>query len=645
MILKKVKILFGFFLIFVACETSSEKKFDVSEGNNFTEEEVPDILYELEEDFLERDTEDAENEILEVEDIGPMDLDVELDVTEDVDIQNSSDLPGDTAQDVPSDLTYQECLARYHDVVQRALQDQPDVPEPPPDETPDTFTHLSLGENHGCALHTDGSLYCWGDNRYRQSEPPTEGRFVQVVSRRNTSCALEDTGRAVCWGEESNNEIPGLYRQIAVGCGIRVDGSAYCWNFSRNTDRVIEGSYTYIGLHEVLCLVNDQNKGRCIDYLGYIIENVPDIDFISIQIGRFLSCGETTDHQLLCWSEEYALRRAPIRLYKIKNEFNYVAIYQDNSFSWENSYRSDLSSYNLLDRSQFIDIDTNETQHCAIDGQGLLQCWTKEGRKKQNLLYDRFLDYDFGCAVMQDHTLYCEEGSGDHFSNNTNILFDSINTRGLNMAVSTDQDVYYFQNTFEGEENEYDLYYFQGPFENILNEFEYFCGTLGNGEINCQCLCYPGINHCTPDCNSNARYFYENYYHVNDNCGINRNGIIDCWYFNDLSSVQHESENKYIYLNNEGTAACGITCEGHIDCLGNQNYQNNSIFKFITSYGFSNEQYFCSIDVFGKLLCENDYNFYSAHGKFVKLSSNLDTLCAQRENGSVVCFGNKKGGK
>jgi len=40
------------------------------------------------------------------------------------------------------------------------------------------FTQVSVGFFHNCALKSDGSLACWGDDTYGQSSPPTGNNFA-----------------------------------------------------------------------------------------------------------------------------------------------------------------------------------------------------------------------------------------------------------------------------------------------------------------------------------------------------------------------------------------------------------------------------------------------------------------------------------
>jgi len=131
-----------------------------------------------------------------------------------------------------------------------------------------SFSRLSLGGGHTCALDQDGRAYCWGLNRFGQlgdgstestAEPvPVAGslRFSSLDAGAVHTCGLTELGDAHCWGynkwsQLGNNAsdemcgvsrcgtrpvliagIPTLASLNAGGlqsCGLTADGTAYCW--------------------------------------------------------------------------------------------------------------------------------------------------------------------------------------------------------------------------------------------------------------------------------------------------------------------------------------------------------------------------------------------------------------------------------
>jgi alpha-tubulin suppressor-like RCC1 family protein len=123
--------------------------------------------------------------------------------------------------------------------------------------------HLAAGANHTCAQTAPGDLYCWGDNRYGQLG--TGDRTSQLVPTRVSgtadasakvfaggehSCAIHADGSFWCWGDNRSgqlgvgdteprlsatrvdtlgNDVTAAYAGGAHTCVLRTDGSVWCW--------------------------------------------------------------------------------------------------------------------------------------------------------------------------------------------------------------------------------------------------------------------------------------------------------------------------------------------------------------------------------------------------------------------------------
>lgn len=149
-----------------------------------------------------------------------------------------------------------------------------------------------------CAVHTSGSIRCWGDNSFGQSTPPAGNDFVKVAASGVHACGLRADGRIECWGQGlTHDEGPSStqrYSDVVVGagggywgpyeddegritypahtCGLRIGGVVDCWGTS----------YT-------------PNK----PYNRH--EPDPRSRFTSISSGRGHVCGVRTDGAIECW--------------------------------------------------------------------------------------------------------------------------------------------------------------------------------------------------------------------------------------------------------------------------------------------------------------------------------------------------------
>ena len=95
-----------------------------------------------------------------------------------------------------------------------------------------TFTTISAGDDHSCALRTDGTAECWGSNFEGQTTAPA-GTFTAISADHYKSCALRTDGTARCWGRLYVTVPAGTFAIISAGsthsCGVRTDGTAECW--------------------------------------------------------------------------------------------------------------------------------------------------------------------------------------------------------------------------------------------------------------------------------------------------------------------------------------------------------------------------------------------------------------------------------
>ena len=74
-----------------------------------------------------------------------------------------------------------------------------------------TYSGISAGGRHTCGLRTDGNIRCWGDNLRGQATPPggndelraseeDVGDFAAVSAGDSHTCGLRRDGTVVCWG-------------------------------------------------------------------------------------------------------------------------------------------------------------------------------------------------------------------------------------------------------------------------------------------------------------------------------------------------------------------------------------------------------------------------------------------------------------
>jgi alpha-tubulin suppressor-like RCC1 family protein len=187
-------------------------------------------------------------------------------------------------------------------------------------------TQVAAGNNHTCALLTDGNVRCWGQGFFGQlgygstsavSIPANAGNVnvggtvTQIATGGTHTCALLTTGNVRCWGSASSgqlgygnttaigdNETPstagdvnvgGTVTQITAGtnhtCALLNTGNVRCWGLA-SSGQLGYGNTTVIGDTETPSSAGDINLGSTVT---------------KIVAGGTHTCAIITGGNVKCW--------------------------------------------------------------------------------------------------------------------------------------------------------------------------------------------------------------------------------------------------------------------------------------------------------------------------------------------------------
>lgn len=187
---------------------------------------------------------------------------------------------------------------------------------------------LGVGLGHACALKADGGVVCWGANDHGQVGNGTSGGSVAVASPvvddhgvplaniraiavgDNHSCALRSDKTAVCWGDNSTgqlgdggsstasvNPVPktvALTTIAALAAGARHscagldDGSVWCWGGNEEGQL---GTAPSMGTSSPMEVVNKAGAPLSVG---------------AVTAGASHTCAVGRDHKLVCWGTDNA---------------------------------------------------------------------------------------------------------------------------------------------------------------------------------------------------------------------------------------------------------------------------------------------------------------------------------------------------
>jgi alpha-tubulin suppressor-like RCC1 family protein len=231
---------------------------------------------------------------------------------------------------------------------------------------------LALHAVHSCALREDQTAWCWGHNDNGLLGIGTEG--------------LEPQPRPL---QVIGGDWLGLSAGRNFNCGIKTNGSAWCWGLN--------------------------NWGQLgIDQTGYKMFPTPQLvsdsgPWASLAAGDYHICALKDGGALYCWGDN--------RFGQLGNNSN------------QDSHTSPVAS---AQSGSFSAVASGGSHSCAIDTNGALWCWGSNnadqlGTGDPNVKLERSptkigtdadwaslaLGNDFSCALKKDGALWCW-GSGEH---------------------------------------------------------------------------------------------------------------------------------------------------------------------------------------------------------------------------------------
>ncbi|MDE0676587.1 MAG: hypothetical protein OXH42_04525 [Acidimicrobiaceae bacterium] len=275
-------------------------------------------------------------------------------------------------------------------------------PTEPTEEGAATFSAVSSGWNNTCALRTDGTVACWGDNGDGQSDPP-DGTFTAVSAGERHSCGLRPDGIVVCWGsdEDGQSSVPsGTYTAVSAGghhtCALRTDRSVACWGANyegQSTPNAGEFASISAGESHTCGLLATNDMFSCWGLLtgstsGDFVQLSADVD---AQVCVLVSDGTVT-----CWGLIYE-NGGPTRIATQQGVitavstggFHACGIVAGAVFCWGDDSSSqvsgggDANAHVIQDDNgdivPFIAVSAGGLHTCGLTEDGAIHCWGEDG--------------------------------------------------------------------------------------------------------------------------------------------------------------------------------------------------------------------------------------------------------------------------
>jgi alpha-tubulin suppressor-like RCC1 family protein len=215
---------------------------------------------------------------------------------------------------------------------------------------------ISVGTYHVCAMTTQTTIRCWGDNSYGQLDVPNGlGTIERLTTYLNASCAISNKGGATCWGEvdhaeylegillDASSAFSGHYAVGGYGhyylnekhvCEVASTGLLNCWgNDSDGQAKVPDDLGTVIavtaGAHHS-CAITKENTVRCWgnNWLSQLDVPLALGNVTQISARDNTTCAVTSQGSVNCWGDmengnipNYESYGEPIQVMSFKKEF------------------------------------------------------------------------------------------------------------------------------------------------------------------------------------------------------------------------------------------------------------------------------------------------------------------------------------
>ena len=281
------------------------------------------------------------------------------------------------------------------------------------------FTILTTSGDYSCAIKTDQTIACWGNNRFGQTDAPP-GQYTTLASGGVYSCAIKTDQTIACWGDNGSGQIdapPGQYTNITANtrhsCAIKTDQTIACWgdNGSGQIDAP-PGQYTNITANtRHSCAIKTDQTIACWGDNGSGQIDAPPGQYTNIATGRHHSCAIKTNGTITCWgNNQFGQTDAPPGQYtNITADDSYsCAIRTDRSIAcWGGRWggRPDAPP------GQYSTLATSELHSCAIRTDQTIACWGSNQFGQTDAPPGQYIAIataiDHSCAIRTNHTVNC----------------------------------------------------------------------------------------------------------------------------------------------------------------------------------------------------------------------------------------------
>ena len=293
------------------------------------------------------------------------------------------------------------------------------------------WLRVDAGITHTCAIKTNNSLWCWGDNSDGQignGDPQgqmciggaqancrdkTKKLWVEVSAGNSFTCAIEKTTKKLfCWGKNSYGELGhatsntpvevtggGQWNKVVAGsgstCAIKIDQSLWCWGRDDRGQLGDSASFTGKSVPTKVSATGSDGNGKVIAIAT---------KWIDVDVEEKQACGVGSNFVMYCWGQ-----------------WGWVGLQGSNAL---NGTPARVMSGDISFFSDWSQVATGRYHVCGIRSGGQLYCFGAgtagqigygDGLDKKypvRIMPTKTwtgidLGLDYSCAIRSDNQLWC----------------------------------------------------------------------------------------------------------------------------------------------------------------------------------------------------------------------------------------------
>ena len=441
---------------------------------------------------------------------------------------------------------------------------------PDPDQK---LVQIDIGPHRLCGVQDNNLARCWPSDRIHDRNSALTD-IAQIATNRGIQCALNTDGSAECWGDQvffGDTRAPAGEKFVALGtgerhaCGLREDMTLLCWG---------DGG-------QGTCSVNEDGSNYCGSAGPSGAPTPPDGEQIATLSSGEAHCGLRPDGMPVCWTQfaELGLVPPPARQLSSISATATLACGLDDAgtaICWGDDRFGQASPPGGINATgevswpvprDLVEVSAGTGHACAVDLQGGLTCW---GPNWWNGRFPRDREYVavgsgslHACALEHSGTVICR-GNDDSGQSSPplGLTFDSISVgRSVSCGIKRDRTAICWGAEYRGRLDVPQNVRFRtidvssGPACGITEAGEAICW----GRDAAAHVLAPGSGRPLPVEVSTA---------ANYSCYLLQAGSIRCLGDSEFELTEPPAGNDFVQVSSGGYLACGLRQDGTVNCWG-----------------------------------------------------------------------------